>query len=128
MTVHENVVLDLLPMVRSGQASGESRALVEDYLQEHPQLAAYAALLPSPDPELEMRALRRTRHAVSRSGWHKGLAICFTLLPLSFSVNDANGFRFLFADQPVLLASMALAAATFWTLDYRSSRRWSAPK
>ncbi len=127
MTVHENVVLDLLPLVRSGQASSESRSLVEDYLQAHPQLAAYAALMPSPDPALELDALRRTRRVVSRSAWHKGMAIFFSLMPLSFIV-DGHGFRFLFADYPVVMVGMLVAAAAFWAQVIRHDRRWSAPR
>ena len=59
MTVHENVILDLLPTVRSGHASAESRTLVEEYLQANPKLAAYAALMPTPDPQLELRTLEQ---------------------------------------------------------------------
>jgi hypothetical protein len=128
MSIHENVILDLLPVVRSGHASGESRTLVEEYLKANPQLAAYAALMPTPDPQLELRALERTRRAVGRNGWHKGLAIFFTALPLSFVVDDTHGFRFLFAGQPLLMAGMIAAAIFFWTLDFWHSRRWSAPK
>jgi hypothetical protein len=128
MSVHENVILDLLPAVRGGHASAESRALVEGYLQAHPQLAAYAALLPTPDPQLELRALERTRREVGRNGWNKGLAIFFTLLPFSFHVGDETGFRFLFADYPGLIVGMAITAAVFWARDLLYNRRWSAPK
>ena len=128
MSVHENVVLDLLPAVRAGHASAESRALVEAYLQEHPKLAAYAALLPAPDPQLELRTLERTRREVGRHGWNKGLAIFFTLLPFSFIVDDETGFRFLFAHYPGLIVGMAVCAAAFWLRDVLYNRRWSAPK
>ena len=128
MTVHENVILDLLPTVRSGHASAESRTLVEEYLKANPQLATYAALMPSPDPQLEMRTLERTRREVGRNGWIKGMGLFFTLLPLSFIVDDEHGFRFLFAKDPVLMGSMVLAAVVFWTLHFRFSRNWSALK
>jgi hypothetical protein len=128
MTVHENVILDLLPTVRSGHASAESRELVEEYLKAHPQLAAYAALMPSPDPQLGLRTLERTRKEVGRHGWFKGLAVFFTFLPLSFMVDDQSGFRFLFAGQPLLMAGMVAAAIFFWTYDYQYNRRWSQPK
>lgn len=128
MTVHENVILDLLPTVRGGHASAESRTLVEEYLKAHPQLATYAALMPTPDPQLELRTLQRTRAEVSRHGWFKGLAIFFTLLPFSFIVDDATGFRFLFGQYPPLMAGMAAIAIFFWVYDYQYNRRWSAPK
>ena len=113
MDLHENVILDLLPIVRSGRASGESRQVVEAYLAAHPQLATYAALMPSPDPELELRALQRTRREIGRSGWDKSFAIFFTLLPLSFVI-DGSQFRFLFADYPGLIVGMGVTAAAFW--------------
>jgi hypothetical protein len=113
MNLHENVILDLLPAVRSGQASSESRELVEQYLDAHPQIARLAALMPSPDPALELRALRRTRQELGRAGWEKGLAIFFTLLPLSF-VTDGHQFRFLLADYPGVMVGSAVAAAAFW--------------
>ena len=128
MSVHENVVLDLLPAVRAGHASAESRALVEEYLQANPKLAAYAALMPTPDPALELRTLERTRKEVSRHGWFKGLAIFFTLLPLSFGGGDETGIHFLFADYPAAIALMAAAAIFFWVYDYQYNRRWSQLK
>ena len=128
MSLHENVILDLLPVVRGGHASAESRNLVEQYLQAHPQLAAYAALMPTPDPQLELRTLERTRKEVSRHGWFKGLAIFFTLLPFSFIVSDDTGFRFLFGQQPVLIAAMVAAAIFLWVHDYFYARRWTTPR
>ena len=127
MSVHENVILDLLPAVRGGHASAESRALVEAYLQDNPALATYAALMPTPDPELELRTLKRTRQEVGRRGWNKGLAIFFTLLPFSFIVDDETGFRFLFAAYPGLIVGMAVCAAAFWARDCLYNRRWSKP-
>ena len=128
MTVHENVILDLLPTVRSGHASAESRTLVEEYLKANPQLATYAALMPSPDPQLELRALQRTKQEVGRHGWNRGLATFFTLLPFSFVVDEEHGFRFLFAQYPGLIVGMAVCAAAFWMRDFLYNRRWSAPK
>jgi hypothetical protein len=127
MTVHENVILDLLPTVRSGHASAESRTLVEEYLKANPQLAAYAALMPTPDAQLELRTLERTRREVGRSGWTKGMAIFFSLLPLSFIVDEEHGFRFLFAQVPVVMAAMILAAVVFWVMTLRFNQRWSKP-
>ena len=128
MSVHENVILDLLPAVRGGHASAESRTLVEEYLRENPKLAAYAALMPSPDPELELRTLKCTRREVGRHGWNKGLAIFFTLLPLSFVIDEQSGFRFLFGPYPGLIVGMAVCAAAFWMRDFLYNKRWSAPK
>jgi hypothetical protein len=122
MSVHENVILDLLPAVRSGHASSESRQLVEQYLEANPQVARFAALMPSPDPALELRALRRTRQELGRAGWEKGLAIFFTLMPLSF-VTDGSHFRFLLADYPGVMVGMAVTAAAFWARYFMFHKR-----
>jgi hypothetical protein len=121
MNVHENVILDLLPAVRSGQASAESRQLVEQFLDANPQLARFAALMPSPDPALELRALQRTRRELGRASWVKGLAIFFTLLPLSF-IFDGSHARFLFADYPAVMVGMWIVAAALWVHFYRYSK------
>ena len=122
MNVHENVILDLLPAVRSGQASTESRELVEQYLDANPQIARFAALMPTPDPALELRALLRTRKELSRVSWLKGLAIFFTLLPLSF-VADGFHFRFMFADYPVVVIGMLAVALALWARIYFHGQR-----
>ena len=122
MSVHENVILDLLPAVRSGHASSESRQLVEQYLEANPQVARFAALMPSPDPALELQALQRTRQKIGRASWEKALALFFTFLPLSF-VTDGSHFRFLFADYPGLLVGMAVTAAAFWARYFMFHKR-----
>src|SRR5687767_9394867 len=121
MELHENVILDLLPAVRAGRASAESRQLVERHLAAHPQLAQVAALMPDLDPALELRALQSTRRALGRVGWVKGLAIFLTLLPLSF-MGGEGGVRFLWAGQPALVAVMLATAAAMW-LAYARMRR-----
>jgi hypothetical protein len=124
MDLHENVILDLLPGVRSGHASHESRQLVEQYLASHPQLATLVALMPTPDAGLELRALQRTRRELGRSGWLKGLAIFLTLLPLSF-VFDDRGARLLLAGHPLLMVGALVAAGALW-VRYGVSRRQSS--
>lgn len=124
MDLHENVILDLLPVVRSGHASDESRRLVDEYLAAHPGLACLAAQMPTPDPDMELRALQSTRRALRRSAWEKALAIVFTLLPLSF-VYEEGRVHFLFAEYPGLIVGMAVTAAAFWLRAY--SRRRASP-
>jgi hypothetical protein len=124
MDLHENVILDLLPAVRGGTASDESRQLVDAYLAAHPALARAAAQMPTPDPAMELRALHSTRRALRRSAWEKGLALFFTLLPLSF-VFDEGRVRFVFADYPGLIVGMAVTAAAFWLRAY--ARRSAQP-
>ena len=40
MEVTKDVILDLLPLYSADEASADTRALVEEYLAAHPELAA----------------------------------------------------------------------------------------
>src|SRR5439155_26180482 len=105
------VLLDLLPAYASGEASAATRALVEAHLAQDPDLARrlnearalprLGAQLPA---ELELRALRRTRAALSLQRWLFGLAITFTALSLTSEIQFHAGritrFRLLILDYP----------------------------
>ena len=70
MNVTKDVVLDLLPVYLAGESSADTRALVEEYLKEEPELAErvrkqWTQVLGSAPPsalplDLELRALQRT--------------------------------------------------------------------
>lgn len=112
-TITRDVVLDLLPAVRGGTASADSRRIVEAFLAKDPEFAARAATMPFPSAELEMEALRRTHRRMGIDRWAFGMAIFFTLLPLSFKVIDGS-FSFIFADQPGILTLSVMLAASSW--------------
>jgi len=112
--ITRDVVLDLLPAVRSGTASADSRALVEGYLAADPELAARAATMPFPSAELEMNALHRTRRRLRRGQWALGFAIFLTVMPLSFVGSSNEAPHFLFADNLPAAAGALALAALFW--------------
>ena len=106
-------------------AEGEGQS-IRKLADEHAALrnvATLAALMPAPDPQLELRALERTRHELSRAAWTKGLALFFTALPLSFRVSDDTGFQFLFADQPAVVVLSLVVAAGFWFAQFHHGRQ-----
>jgi hypothetical protein len=115
MEVTRNVVLDLLPLYRSGEASADTRAIVEDYLNRDPTLRRLAepdpVETPAPPPSsVEKAALERTRRLLRRRSWTMGLAIFFTLLPFTFGRLE-DGFTFLlFRDVPWSRALWVVAA------------------
>lgn len=122
MNATRQIVKDLLPLYVSGEASPDSRALVEAFLREDPELAKLAdalravELAPPPAasvvPAAGRAALERTRGLLRRRTWCLAFALFFSGLPLSF-VADQSGLRFLLLrDAPALaLASLAVAAA-----------------
>ena len=71
MRITREVIVDLLPVYASGEASSATRTLVEEYLSQDPELMEQVLRLKSEDhldfpevtvpPELAMRSLRRTK-------------------------------------------------------------------
>lgn len=94
MSITRNVVIDLLPVYFSGEASDDTRKLVEDYFREDPDFerAARRAATPleklkaassvAPDAEREKRNLEHIGWELRSRGVWLVLALYFTLLPL----------------------------------------------
>jgi len=115
------VVKDLLPLYAAGEASQDSRALVEEWLRTDPELARLAAELQGGGaPPAEARAgagrkeLATARALLRKRSWLMGLAILFTGLPLSF-VFDEHGLQlFMLRDAPRTSAALWAIAAGLW--------------
>jgi len=137
MKVTREVVLDLLPLYLSGEASPATRALVERYLETDPELAARARLpladslarppAPPPPPELALRSLRRTRRRLALQRWLFGFAISFTAVGLSLRIRSEPGappaVRLEIFEHPrglgVCLAIAALLWIAYWAIGRR---------
>jgi hypothetical protein len=98
MNITKDVVLDLLPVYLAGEASADTRALVEEYLTRDPDLAQRvrhqsakglgstpATTLPL---DLELRALKRTHRQI----WLQTLL--FALMVVSLGAMMALKFTF----------------------------------
>src|ERR1700691_4810713 len=101
MNVTREVILDLLPVYLAGEASPDTRALVEEYMEKDKELAQrirvqWADNLEKITPaaraaDLEPRSWRRTRAII---GWRKGLfgfGICFTPIAVTSQFSFENG-------------------------------------
>lgn len=124
MNVTRETIKDLLPLYASGEASADTRALVESFLSQDPELARLAEALRAEDssaiparltlPGSGRDALERTKALLRRRTRLMALAFLFTGLPLSFAY-DETGFRFLLIRDAPLAASACLAvAAVLW--------------
>jgi len=136
MKVTREVVLDLLPLYLAGEASPATRALVDEYLRQDPELservqARDATLLPeigiSPAPETELKSLLRTRRNLGRLRWTCALATTLTAISLALRV-DFTGwrlttFRFLIMDDPLPFGLCMTGAAALWILYFTMRRR-----
>src|SRR5215471_19242044 len=98
MIVTRDVILDLLPLYVAGEASAGTRVLVTEYLSRDPELAEQVRRLQTEQPEgvvataapdLEMKALLRTRREIGLRSWALGLAWFFTAM--SFGVDATIG-------------------------------------
>jgi hypothetical protein len=126
MNVTRDVVTDLLALSLAGEASADSKALIESYLAQDPEFARMVAArsdrpAPPPEPlgpELEMKTLNRAKKLVS---WRSAMIACgtfFALFPVTFSA-ESRGPRWLPLESPagaVISAVLALGSwgAYFW--------------
>jgi len=81
MNVTRNVILDLLPAYVSGEASTDTKVLVEEFLLNDPELGRVATSLEltgsvlgdevaiRPDADIEKGAFLRTRSLLRRLRW-----------------------------------------------------------
>lgn len=129
MNVTREVIADLLPIYLAGEASPDTRALVEAFLKDDPELARairgrwienMARAAPSSlPPDLELRAFRRARGRLALQRWLMGFGMFFTAMLASsqFTVSRGNitDFHFLARDYPTLFAVSAVLAAVCWT-------------
>jgi anti-sigma factor RsiW len=138
MTLHPDVLRDLLPIYLAGEASPATRALIEEHLVRDPDLArlvreaadeeswkGLGGMPPTAEPTAEKIAFDGTRRALRLRSLLLGLAIAATLLPLSF-VFDEGGLRFVLLSTAPKSALLLLAAALgLWIGFWRVSRRLS---
>src|SRR5579863_853868 len=87
--VTKNIVRDLLPVYLAGEASADTRAVVEAFLAEDLELreiveaAGTDSLPPLEAPAgLEAESLKRTRRLLGRKNFWLGSALIFTFAPL----------------------------------------------
>lgn len=127
MQVTREIVVDLLPLYQSGEASADSRAAVEAFMRRDPSLArliaddtAGAEVVP-PQASLERQAVSRTRAIIRRRSWVLAFAILSTLLPFSFAFRGSEVTFFMLRDQPAS-ALFWLAAAALWVMHIRLTR------
>jgi anti-sigma factor RsiW len=133
MNITQDVITDLLSAYVSGEASADTKTLVDEFLREHPQFAAivHAARRGASEPlladhraiapDLEREVVRRTRAVISRQRLMLAFAIVLTLMPLSFTIG-AEGIRFLLRDEP-RTAVFWLPASALWFTYLRMQSR-----
>lgn len=121
MNVSRDVITDLWPLYASGEASADTRALVQEFLDGDP---AFAKLLhgstddrllqhevPLLPPEREALALRKTKRLLHGWDWTLFLAIMFSCFAFGRIVSDTS-----WDVSPRNFIAVASIAAVFWVL------------
>lgn len=130
MKITRDVVTDLLPVYLAGEASADTRALVEEFLKQNPEFAKLIAEEERPlaqpsiqlQKETEMKALEQTKKLLAKRSWYMGFAICFTVLPLSIRGNE-QGIYWMWAGDPMIPITSIAVAVLMWFLYARTNRK-----
>ena len=137
MEITQDVIVDLLPVYFSGEASASTRALVDDFLARDPVFAQrvrreWAQPLDprhtlQVTPDVELRSLHRTRRVLALQRWLFALAMTLTVLPLSVVISFRDGrltqFHFLVRDYPGVLLPILGAGVVCWVVYVYLRRR-----
>lgn len=130
MNVTKDIIDDLIPLYAAGECSADTRALVEEYLQQHPQQAGELRRimntpLPGPVPAAkgldEVRAFREARRRLRRRSWLMAAAIFFSLAPFASFVSDNGRSWWFLRDATGYALGYAAIGVVFWIL-YALSR------
>jgi hypothetical protein len=138
MNITQEVVTDLLPIYFSGEASRDTKSLVEEYFRDNPDFERLARSAGTPletlrtappvvaDSEKEKGDLESVRCGLDRRRWLFGLSLFLTLSPLSFYFTHSHLFSLLGPDGLWEAALDWSMAALFWFLYFAQLRRLAA--
>lgn len=111
MKITNTVILDLLPLYQAGEASADTKILIENYFKKYPEFAKEIDELlikqlpeniPLPlKPEDEMVILRKTKRLLKLRPLLMASGIFFTALPFTFgdvSWSEIESVHWLWAD------------------------------
>jgi ferric-dicitrate binding protein FerR (iron transport regulator) len=131
MNVTKDIINDLLPLYVAKECSADTRALVEEYLQQHPQqVEELRRITDTPVPGAvpptkgldELYAFREARRRLRRRSWLMALASFFSAAPLSFASVDGHS-SWMLRDAPGTALIYASIGVVFWILYLVERRR-----
>jgi hypothetical protein len=119
MNISPDVIIDLWPLYVSGDASADTRALVDEFLAKNPELAnrlreddPSKLLTPGPlslKPDHELKAFGQTRKALYTRQWPLFFAILFSCFAFGRIISDTS-----WDVSPRNFAITAVIAGVFW--------------
>ncbi|NUM43733.1 MAG: hypothetical protein HUU38_03435 [Anaerolineales bacterium] len=123
MNITRDVITDLLPVYLSGEASEDTRALVETFFQQDPAFAELVRAQPPLDilppapssPGQEKETLQRIKNTLRLRSILFGLALFCTLSPFIFSFGSDEGVKWwMIRDAPQMALTFGLGAVFAW--------------
>ena len=124
MNVTKDIINDLIPLYVANECSADTRTLVEEYLQQHPEEAvklqriintAVPDAVPLAKNLDEVRAFREARRRLRLRSTVMALAIFFSLAPMSSFVDDRRSWWML-RDAPGTALIYAVIGVVFWII------------
>jgi len=135
MNITREVVTDLLPIYFSGEASSDTKSLVEEYLRDNPDFERMARSAGTPletlrtappiaaGSEKEKRDLESVRCGLDRRKWLFAVSLFLTLSPLSFYFTHGHLVSLVVGDFLWEAGFDWSMAAFFWFLYFAQPRR-----
>ena len=124
MMVTRDVVKDLLPVYLAGEASADTRQVVDEFLAGDPVLAGEVAAarradfslpaIPAPAQTAEKRALDATRQRLKHRTSTLTMAIFFTLAPFITKFDGSDITFVMWRDKPAIALAWWGTAAVMW--------------
>jgi hypothetical protein len=121
LNVTRDVVADLWPVYESGEATADTRALVDEFLANDPAFVRTLRAAPPVNaagpkvmPEAKLAALKRTRDLVHGNAWLRGLrlfALVITIFAIKRILDDTS-----WDVSPRLFIADATIATISWTV------------
>lgn len=133
-TITRSIVDDLLPLYAAGEASADTRALVDRCVTHDPALLmAISALREdgAPAPLQTMSSVRdaalvgveETKNLLRRRTGFLAAAVTGTLMPFSFAFTSKGVTFFMLRDAPLVALPVLLVGAAFWIAFAMTNRR-----
>ena len=123
MKITQEVISDLLPLYFSGEASEDTKKLIDTYFEQNPEFAKMAkateeqiitnAIPINLTKEDEMESLNKTKKRIKLQSFLIGFAIFFTIAPFSFAHMD-DKFYVLLLDSPMTALIYGSIGILFW--------------
>lgn len=133
MKVTRDVISDLWPLYESGEASDDTRQLIDDFLEHDEEFSKIirdsqktlrTVDLPPLTPEKEMKTIQMTKRLLRLRDWLFILAAFLTLTPLT-AYDTSWGGGWVIRDHPRVASALILTAVVAWLGYFRLRRRLS---